>query len=167
MTVTDVITAGGAVLTGLGLIYTGVQLRLSRKIARSQFLLQLYELMEQHNELHSRLTGLGWPEGRTAPQTVEEWIQVGRMLGLFEYIQILVADKIIDIDTVDKLYSYRLFHIVNNKEIYNRYFSADGSWDGVTKLLEALKHRQNFNLSTKYVIKNESTSEISSETGIN
>ena len=153
MTATDVITAAGAMLTGIGLLYTGIQVRLSRKTARSQFLLQLYQLMEQHNEVHSRLTGLGWPDGRLGPETVEEWIKVGRMLGLFEYIQILVRDKIIDIDTVDKLYSYRLFHLVNNETIKERYFSNDGSWDGVVKLLDALKSKKNFNLANKYVIK--------------
>lgn len=54
MSPTDVITAAGAMLTGLGLIYTGIQLRLSRKTARSQFLIQLYQLMEQHHEVHGR-----------------------------------------------------------------------------------------------------------------
>jgi hypothetical protein len=146
MTLTDIITALGAILTGVGLIYAGIQIKLSRKTTRSQFLLQLYQLMEQHNEVHARLTGLGWSDGKTGPDTVEEWIKVGRALGLFEYINILVKDGLIEIDTVDKLYSYRLFHLVNNEIIRNRHFNAHSGWDGVIELLTDLKDKRMFKL---------------------
>jgi hypothetical protein len=151
MSVTDVLTAIGALLTGIGLIYTGIQVKLSRKTTRSQFLIQLFQLMEQHNEIHGRLTGLGWPDGRKGPDTVEEWIQVGRLLGLFEYIQILVQDGLLDLDTVDELYSYRLFHLWNNEVIRHRHFGDNRTWTGVVKLLGELKHRRMFMLlSEKY-----------------
>lgn len=160
MSPTDIITAAGAMLTGIGLIYTGIQVRLSRKTARSQFLIQLYQLMEQHNEVHGRLTGLGWPDGRTGPETVDEWIKVGRVLGLFEYIQILVKDGIIDIDTVDELYSYRLVHLVNNETIRKRYFADQEKWSGVIKLWDALRDKKMFILSGKTVIISGVTSEL-------
>ncbi|HEV2802059.1 MAG TPA: hypothetical protein VGW12_16410 [Pyrinomonadaceae bacterium] len=146
MSPTDVISAAGAVLTGIGLIYAGRQVRLARKTARSQFLIQVYQLMEHHNEVHARLTGLGWTDGRDEPQTVDEWIKVGRVLGLFEYIQILVEDKFIDLDTVDKLYSYRLFHLVNNKAIRDRHLTGGKGWDGVIKLWKELQNRRMFKL---------------------
>lgn len=154
MSPTDILTAIGTMLTGIGLIYTGIQVKLSRKTARSQFLIQLYQLMEQHNEVHARLTGMGWPDGRKGPETIEEWIKVGRVLGIFEYIQILVEDGIIELDTVDELYSYRLFHLVNNEIIWKRHFAAGGAWHGVVKLLDELKDRKMFTLlSEKHKIK--------------
>lgn len=162
MSATDVITAAGAMLTGIGLIYTGIQVRLARKTARSQFLIQLYQLMEQHNEVHGRLTGLGWPDGRTGPESIEEWIKVGRVLGLFEYMQILVKDGIIDIDTVDKLYSYRLFHLVNNEIIRKRYFADQGRWGGVVELWKALEGKTMFKLTMKLAI--ESTGPVQLKT---
>ena len=152
MSLTDIVTAFGALLTGVGLIYTGIQVKLSRRTARSQFLIQLYQLMEQHNEIHARLTGLGWPDGRRGPETVDEWIMVGRVLGLFEYINILVKDGLVDLDTVDRLYSYRLFHLVNNEVIRNRHFGENSGWDGVIELLKGLKGRPMFKLlSQRYV----------------
>jgi hypothetical protein len=144
MSATDVLTAIGAMLTGIGLIYTGIQVKLSRKTTRSQFLIQLFQLMEQHNEIHGRLTGLGWPDGRKGPDTVQEWLQVGRLLGLFEYIQILVQDGLLDLNTVDELYSYRLFHLWNNEIIRQRHFADDRTWTGVVKLLDELKQRKMF-----------------------
>jgi hypothetical protein len=141
---TDILTAVGVLITGIGLIYAGIQIRLSRKTTRSQFLLQVYELMEQHNEVHARLTGLGWPDGRVGPQTVEEWIKVGRLLGLFEYIQILIEDGLIDLKTVDQLYGYRLFYAYSNEVIRARHFNDDGRWNGVMKLLNGLKEQETF-----------------------
>ena len=38
-------------------------------------------------------------------------------MGLFERVKVLVDDKIIDIDTVDRLYGYRVDNIVNNETI--------------------------------------------------
>jgi len=149
MSLTDVLTAVGAMLTGVGLIYTGIQVKLSRKTTRSQFLLQLYQLMEQHNEVHARLTGLGWPDGRQGPDTVQEWLQVGRLLGVFEYIQILVQDGLLDLDTVDELYSYRLFHVWKNEAIRQRHFADDRRWKGVVKLLNELQDRRIFRLLSK------------------
>jgi len=149
MSLTDVLTAVGAMLTGVGLIYTGIQVKLSRKTTRSQFLIQLYQLMEQHNEVHARLTGLGWPDGREGPNSVQEWLQVGRVLGLFEYIQILVQDGLLDLDTVDELYSYRLFHLWRNELIRQKHFADDKNWKGVVKLLNELKDRRIFLLLSK------------------
>lgn len=149
MSATDIITAAGASLTAAGLVYTAIQVRRAQRTARSQFLLQLYQMMEQHNDLHLKLTGLGWPDGRTGPESAKEWMQVGRALGLFEYIQILVRDRIIDIDTVDQLYSYRLFHLVNNETIKERHFGSQGRWDGVVQLWKALEGKKNFQLTRK------------------
>lgn len=146
---TDIITSIGILLAGIGLIYTGIQVKLTRRTNRTQFLLQLYQLMDAHNELHERLTGTGWPNGRTGPETVEEWLKVGRALGLFEYIHILVKDGFIDIHTVDKLYSYRLFQLYNNEVIRKKHFENNKNWDGVNKLLKQLKNEYMFKLLCK------------------
>lgn len=142
-----VLTGIGVIFTGIGLIYTAVQIKRSRKIARSEFLIHLYELMEQHNELHvrlmPRLKGGGWPGGREGPDTPEDWIGVGRLMGLFEYIQILVEDGVLDANTVDKLYSYRIIPLVNNQFIYERHLTeTTNTWTGFKKLWESLKNEE-------------------------
>jgi hypothetical protein len=142
--ITDGIAAFGALLTGAALIYTGIQVRLARKSSRSQFLLQLYQMMDQHNDVHAQLTRTGWSNGKNGPNTPDEWIKVGRVLGLFEYIQILVEDGLIDIDTVDRLYSYRLFHLINNEVIRKTHFETSTNWSGIIKLLKQLENKEIF-----------------------
>ena len=108
----------GLVLIAIGLIYTGYQIHGSKTAARGEFLLHLDEMFQQHNETHTRLRPGGlWGDGKTGPASVEEWVAVERYMGLFERINILVEDKIIDIDTVDRLYGYRVINISRNKII--------------------------------------------------
>ena len=143
--ISAVLTAIGTILTGTGLIFTGVQVRLAQKTARSQFLLQFYQLMDQHNEVHARLTGIGWSINPKGPETREEWIKVGRLLGLFEYIYMLYVDRIIDADTIDELYSYRLFHALNNDTIRERHFeNKNTTWGGIVSLLIQLRDKKIF-----------------------
>lgn len=139
------LTAIGTILTGAGLIFAGTQVRLAQKTARSQFLLQLYQLMDQHNEVHIRLTGMGWSINPKGPVTREEWVKVGRLLGLFEYINILYVDRIIDADTIDDLYSYRLFHALNNDTIREKHFeNKNRTWSGIISLLIQLRYKKIF-----------------------
>lgn len=66
------LTAFGLFLTGIGLLYAARQLRISRKIARGEFLLHLYEMVQVHNSVHNALTGKGrWANGTSGPATDE------------------------------------------------------------------------------------------------
>ncbi len=117
MSPSDYLTGAGLLLTGIGLIYGARQMQLARKVARAQFLLQLDQMLLQHQDVHARLSGLGWPNGKSEPETPEEWIAVDIYMGLFERIQVLIEDSIVDFDTFDRLYGYRVFLIVNNPVI--------------------------------------------------
>ena len=113
-----VATIIGLLLTVVGLIYAGIQLRESKRIARGDFLLRLDEMFRQHNEVHTRLRPRGtWADGTSGPVTAEDWIMVERYMGLFERIKILVDDRIVDIGTVYRLYGYRVFNITANDKI--------------------------------------------------
>lgn len=57
---TDVLSTFGLIFTAIGLFYAGVQVRRGQKIARSEFLFRLYELMQIHNTIHNQLTRVGW-----------------------------------------------------------------------------------------------------------
>jgi hypothetical protein len=72
-------------------------------------------------------------------------LKFGRLLGVFEYIYILYLDGIIDMDSIDELYSYRLFHALNNDTIRERHFeSRNGTWNGIVSLLIQLRHKKIF-----------------------
>ena len=146
ITLTDAVTSIGVLLTGIGLIYTGVQLKLSRRIARNDFLLQLYRMMDQHNELHARLTGTGWPDRRSGPESTAEWLEVGRALGLFEYIGVLVQDRLLAIELVDRLFAYRLYHLSVHPAIKQQFLSEGRGWDAVVDLIRKLENCHTFQM---------------------
>lgn len=141
----SVATAIGAVMAAAGLIYAGIQLRASRKIARGEFLLRLDELFHPYNEVHTQLRpGGAWAEGRGGPTSVEEWVAVERYMGLFERIKTLVDDGIVGLDTVDKLYGYRVFNIAANAIIHQAKLVRESeSWEDFIELWHALeRHRK-------------------------
>lgn len=135
----------GLFLTGVGLIYTGRQIQESRKIARGEFLLHLDELFQQHNDVHLLLRpGGDYAEGRRKPDSAQEWSAVERYMGLFERVKALIDDKIIDLDTVNRFYGYRLFNIVDNEAIRKFKLEQEAEfWRDFIKLWRALdKHRK-------------------------
>jgi len=106
----------GLIMTALGLMYTGYQIRGSKKTARGEFLLHLDEIFQQHKDIHKRLRPGGiWGDGQTGPTDVDEWIALESYMGLFERINILIEDRIVDIDTIDRLYGYRIINISENR----------------------------------------------------
>ena len=135
-------TGTGLVLTALGLIYTGYQIREAKKVARGEFLLHLDEMFKQHYQTHIRLRpGGDWGNGKTGPINLEEWVAVEQYMGLFERINVLVEDRIIDIDTIDRLYGYRVINILGNEIIKHSKLEIESeSWQHFIKLGNAIKN---------------------------
>lgn len=131
----------GLVLTAIGLIYTGYQIYGAKRVARGEFLLHLDEILQKHNEVHIRLRpGGDWASRKTGPKNNEEWAAVERYMGLFERVNILVEDKIIDIDTVDRLYGYRVINILENEIIHQaKLVKESRSWQDFIHLSEKVK----------------------------
>ena len=131
------------VLTGVGLVYAGLQLRDARKSARGQFLLALDERFDGHAEVHHRLRpGGDWAQGSdTGPHDVAEWVAVEMYMGLFERVDLLVRDGLISRTSVDDLYGYRLSNLVANRMIRQQKLvqNADG-WRLFIHLWSELSH---------------------------
>lgn len=137
MNPSDYIAGVGALLTGIGLIYAGLQVRLSRKIARAQFLLQLDTMFREHKQVENKLRG-EW--ATSGPQTPEEWIAVEDYMGLFERVQAMIDDGIIDLKSFDLMYGYKMFYIVRNKEIYeHKIVERSDQWVLFISLLRKLE----------------------------
>jgi len=145
-------TAVSLIFAAKALSYAGRQMQESRKVAeeskkitRGEFLLRLEEFFSQHIETHMRLRPGGeWSDGVTGPKNASEWGPVERYMGLFERIQVLIDDGIIDLATIDKLYGYRVFNIVENDVI--RKTKLEGAraeyWQGFIKLWQGLKEQR-------------------------
>ena len=134
----EVFSAVGAGLTALGLFYAGRQFQLSRQLAKHQFMLQLFEKMDVHNDLHERVTEISnsndeWPKSR------KDWIQIGRLLGLYEHIGNLVDDRIITVEQADASFSYRLVPILKIEKVNAMLYSSDSAWKSLRKLIIRLE----------------------------
>src|SRR5437763_7149896 len=70
----------GLVGTATGLIFAGIGLMRSAKIARNDFMLKFLDRILRYDQLHLRLKQ-GWAEGPASP---DEWDEVRRYMGLFE-----------------------------------------------------------------------------------
>ena len=141
----SIATAVASIIAAIGLIYVGKQLKASKKIARAEFLLRLDELFREHTEVHVRLRpGGDWASESKGPESNEEWAAVERYMGLFERIKVMIDDGIVDLDTVDKLYGYRVFNIANNTIIRKAKLEGERAkyWAKFIELKRALEdHR--------------------------
>ncbi|MCC6458009.1 MAG: hypothetical protein IT328_23845 [Caldilineaceae bacterium] len=134
----------GLFCTGIGLFYAGWQLRLSQKIARGEFLLHLDELFQQHQGIHVRLRpGGDYYTGECKPTTAEDWVAIEQYMGLFERIKMLVDDRIIDLDTIHRIYGYRVSNIVGNDTIRQVKLEQEKqSWRGFIELWQDLEKKR-------------------------
>jgi hypothetical protein len=104
----------GLLLAMGGFSYAGRQLLHSQRSAQGAFLLDLEGMLRQHDEVHTKLDS---PTGRAWAPSDDDWPAIEAYMGVFERIQLLVDRKILDIETVDRLYSYRVINIVLNDRI--------------------------------------------------
>jgi hypothetical protein len=113
------LAAFGLILTGVGLVFTGKQLRASQRVAAGEFLLHLDQMLfEQHHEVHQLLRpGGAWETQQAGPSSTEDWIKVERYMGMFERIKVLLDYGLLEINTVESFYGYRIRNIVANKTI--------------------------------------------------
>ena len=51
------------------------------------------------------------------PKTAEQWREVEAYMGLFEHCETMFKDKLIDLDTFNDIYRYRLSNLMANRKI--------------------------------------------------
>lgn len=113
----------------------------SKKNARGDFLLRLDEAFQLHRDIRAKLgPGGRWYRGEHGPKFPEDNAEVQTYMGLFERMQILIEEGIIDIDTVDRIYGHRFFFIVINPIIYQeRLVKHVRDWTDFIKIWKALE----------------------------
>lgn len=140
----DVLGWSGAFAAALGLLYTARQLRMAHKIARSEFLLHFYEMIQPYNDIHARLSAGGdWAQGRGGPSTPDEWSRVNRYMGLLEIMEVNIEQGLLDADMMDRLYSHRIVALVQNPVIYQtNLVEKHYRWADFLRLRDQLSHRR-------------------------
>lgn len=117
------------------------QLRQDRSAVFGNFLLNLDQMMQSHQKTHLRLRpgGEGEESGKW-PVTQEDWADVDAYMGLFERISVLIDKKVLDAETVNRLYGYRVENIVQNQEIREaKLDDEEDDWADFINLCEKLK----------------------------
>jgi hypothetical protein len=138
MTLTDIGTMILAIATTASLLYISRQVRVTRQQARGQFLLALDAQFERVNAITVRLIN----ETEFKPAG-DDWYDIWRLMSVFERINIMVEDKILDIPIVDRLHGFRLLSILANDDIFHRVQAMGSEWQDFIDLCYAIAdHRQ-------------------------
>jgi hypothetical protein len=126
-----------------------LQLQETKKNTRGDFLLRLDEAFRYHQDAHIKLRPGGdwtlgpdgdWIRGAGGPTFPQDGPAIEGYMGLFERVWALHKLGLIDIETIDGFYGYRLFNIVANPVIYEEKLvkHADG-WRDFIALWRALE----------------------------
>lgn len=138
MTIGDVASLIIAIATTGSLLYISRQVRVTRQQTKGQFLLALDDQFEKFAEITIRLLN----EQPFKPVGAD-WGEVWKLMSVFERINIMVDDRILDIGLVDRLYGFRLMSIIANDDIYQRLAASGAEWQDFIDLCHAVAdHRQ-------------------------
>jgi hypothetical protein len=145
MTLTDIGTIILAIATTASLLYISRQVSVTRKQTKGEFLLALDAQFEKSNDITARLIN----EQDFKP-VGSDWPEVWRLMSVFERINIMVEDKILDIGIVDRLYGFRLAAIIANDDIFQRIQSMGSEWQDFIDLCYTIAdHRQRKGASSR------------------
>ena len=138
MTVADLTGLILALATTGSLIYVSRQVSATRQQTKGQFLLALDAQFEKFNDITIHLMN----EAGFAPAG-NQWGEIWRLMSVFERINVMVEDRILDVALVDRLYGFRLIGIIANDPIYERLKLSGGEWQDFIDLCYAVAdHRE-------------------------
>jgi hypothetical protein len=133
MTIADIASLIVALATTGSLLYISRQVNVARQQAKGQFLLALDAQFEKFNNMTVRLVNeKGFtPDGN-------DWYEVWGLMSVFERINIMCEDKILDIALINRLHGFRLRSIIANETIYQRLGATGSEWQDFIDLCYAL-----------------------------
>ena len=160
ITITDIATVVLAISTIVSLIYIGRQVRVTRQQTKGEFLLALDAMIEKSRSIAIRvLNEQGFkPVG-------DDWLQIWMLMSVFERINIMLDDQILDIRIIDRLYGFALRGIVANDAIFERLKLTGAEWQDFIELCYALAdYRQRKYASRQDAVFIERVHKLSKET---
>ena len=133
MTIGEIASLIIALATTGSLIYISRQVNVARRQAKGQFLLALDAQFEKFNNMTVLLVN----EKEFKPDG-KDWYEVWGLMSVFERINIMSEDKILDIGLIDRLHGFRLRSIIRNESIYQRLGATGSEWQDFIDLCYAV-----------------------------
>lgn len=114
-----------SVVTVFGVLFIAWQVSDTRRFTKSQLLNDLEKDSKDYRNTYLILTNSWKPTNEVTP-TEEILHEFFECLGFFERVKILIDNKVIDWPTVDRLFGYRFFLLVNNPHVQKFALYPDG-----------------------------------------
>lgn len=132
------VTIIGFPLAIIAIVFTYRQFNFSKKVEQAKFWLDLRQSFLIHNEVHLNLRNGGlWNLHYIGSQSVDDWAKIDAYLGQLELCQSMLEQKLINRQTFQDQYGYRLHNIVENNQIVNKINSEIDSWRQFIKLCKS------------------------------
>lgn len=138
MTLGDFASLMVALATAGSLIYISRQVNVTRLQAKGQFLLALDDQFKEFNRVTVALINTSQP---FSPQS-SDWREIFSYMSVFERINIMVEDKILDVALVDRLYGSRLMTLLRNDDIYQMVATSGAEWQDFIHLCRLIAERR-------------------------
>ena len=135
-------TIFGFVAALVGLVYAGLQLRKSARVAEGEFMLNLETLIDKHDAVHIKLRPDGtWTAPGAGPESLEDWVAVEDYMVLFEHCEILMRYGSLNAENFASLFAYRVENILRNEKIVTAKFESEERvyWKDFLSLVDRLK----------------------------
>jgi len=115
----------GSVVAALGIIYIALQIRDARRFTRAQLLNELEKESKDYRHAYQLITG-EWKADREVNPQEDQLYEFFECLGFFERIKLLLDNKVINMPTIDIIFGYRFFLLINNPHIQKHILYPDG-----------------------------------------
>ena len=137
ITIADIASMIVALATTGSLLYISRQVNVTRQQAKGQFLLALDDQFEKFNAITMRLVSEKdfTPEGK-------DWPLIFGLMSVFERINIMVEDKILDIGLVDRLHGFRLMTLIANDAVFHRVQASGIEWQDFIDICYAIANQR-------------------------
>lgn len=124
MTAADFGSIALAFITAISLIYVSRQVNATRLQAKGEFIQALDRQFRDYNRI-----GIDIIRNRQhfAPKS-DDWREIIGYMGVFERMNIMVEDKILDIALVDRLYGSRPILLLSSDEVYQMVSESGAEW---------------------------------------
>jgi hypothetical protein len=118
------------VITIVGFVFVTWQIRAARKVASADFMLRLEsEFLDHHLGAYNKLAfGGPWSVDQAGPSTASKVSELELYMNFFANLQVLRAEKLLALETIDRMFAFRFFVAAHNPHTHRVLASKREFW---------------------------------------